>query len=473
MFSRLLLLFATLYTTGALAQPVPSPTVLGSGTTVIANGGATPRTLSAWFGDQVNVLGQGVAGNGSTNDATTLLAAVSLAQTAGKTLIVPPPTSSYLLNSNVTAPMGDLFVNVSPGYVASGAGLLQFDNQIPFQHPHVFSFNLLSKTYGAAWNGYSNVMQNASVAIQNGTTAAVVAVYGEGLSYVPYSGYNDSWGANFVGGCMVAASACFGTEIDVIAGGAGTSSKGLSLNAVNSGGAFQPQVALFVTANNSTSAWLTGVIFDGSSGNNPVSGGLIQSTYGAGSTIVVTPNKFIDFTSASAVTDEIDLPSFQVQATNASMASRISVRSGTVATGSPTNAARITAIPPYGSGALTAIDLTLEPTGTGILWGQNGSGLLFEATGGGTTYPLFNSTTGNGAQLLIGGTVGNLILAKSSAHAAGDTINFPIIPTTPGIPTGTVGSTGQAAISINTSSHKFCHSEGAGTWYDATGAACS
>lgn len=44
---------------------------------------------------------------------------------------------------------------------------------------------------------------------------------------------------------------------------------------------------------------------------------------------------------------------------------------------------------------------------------------------------------------------------------------------TPGVPTGTAGSNAQPALTINTNSHKLCHSEGGGTWYDATGASCS
>jgi hypothetical protein len=77
-----------------------------------------------------------------------------------------------------------------------------------------------------------------------------------------------------------------------------------------------------------------------------------------------------------------------------------------------------------------------------------------------------------GASLQLFCSTGNIILGGVTL-ATTATTGFAMIPTAPGIFTGTVGAAGQAAIGINTASHKLCHSEGGGVWYDAEGASCS
>lgn len=407
MLKRIVVGTALLLSTPVVADPWPYGPSIGSGTTNIittntatATNGLNSQTLSAWLGQQsVNVLGQNVTGDGTTDDKANLLIAAGVAQSTGNILFIPTPVSSYKLNTDLMPAAGDLFARVSPGYVTSGTGLLKFDNQIPFQHPYVFSFDLLSKTYGAAWNGYSNVFQTASVVTQNGTTAAVVAVYGEGITNVPFASLNDAWGANFVCAAMVTASACFGVEIDVVAEATGTASKGLSINGV---GPFQPNQALYITANNSTSAWQVGIVFSGASNNNPVTGALIGSTFGGGSTVVVKPTKFFDFITAQASSAELDFPSFQIGASAISPLTRLQVLAGTTATGSPGNAAKLQIISASGAGTTNG-DMSLSALGNGAVWLRNSAGgtlANFSGPASGSIANDFGATS-----VIAGGTV--------------------------------------------------------------------
>jgi hypothetical protein len=91
--------------------------------------------------------------------------------------------------------------------------------------------------------------------------------------------------------------------------------------------------------------------------------------------------------------------------------------------------------------------------------------------GNGVTLNVTCSSAAN--QITIGSTTINTILGAGAALTTTSTLGFPQIPTIPGVATSTVGALGKAVIYINSTSHKLCHSEGGGIWYDATGAACT
>jgi hypothetical protein len=518
----------------SVSSACPSPTynnltvggtLTGGGVT--ATGGLSARPLSAWFGDTVNALGQNVTGNGSTGDAAALLAAATLAESTGNTLVIPTPAASYLLGSTVTVPSGNIESIISPGYLVSGSGKLDFSNSIPYQETPNFSYNLLSMTYGAATNGYINVFQSANVAIQNGTTAATVAVFGEGISNVPTSGNNAAWGGNFVGVANATGATTWATENDCDFLASGATCFGQYLAAA---GSFSGGVALQIQGNNANAHWSYGILFSAGS-YEAVSGPLL---YINGSHESAT--KFVDFTQGVATADELDFPSFQVQSTNTSAVTRLSIKGG-VSTGDLSSSS-VQVIPAVGttttvgdltfgslgaghtyftsgatiganlnfdirdtggttvnhwylqgsstgnqmllgaSGTDSAVTMSIRPQGAGSVIFQNGDGImavLTAVTASSNSYPQLGAAVAGSSpvSLSVAGTSNNLLLGSGSALALSATTGFILHPTTAGIPTGTVGAAGQSAIVVNTSSHKICHSEGGGTWYDAEGAACS
>jgi hypothetical protein len=63
----------------------------------------------------------------------------------------------------------------------------------------------------------------------------------------------------------------------------------------------------------------------------------------------------------------------------------------------------------------------------------------------------------------------NLLGGGGSALATVATAGFPLLPTMAGMPTGTVGALGKAAVVIDTTDNKICWSTGGGTWKCAAG----
>lgn len=122
------------------------------------------------------------------------------------------------------------------------------------------------------------------------------------------------------------------------------------------------------------------------------------------------------------------------------------------------------------------VTANLRMAGAGSFIVQNGGQIIAQFSAStsltGTRFAFQAGGLGNIANITTGGTGGTLTLG-SGVLANNFTTGGVGLPTTSGVPTGTVGGAGNAVILINNTSHKICHSEGGGTWFDAEGAACS
>ena len=124
-----------------------------------------------------------------------------------------------------------------------------------------------------------------------------------------------------------------------------------------------------------------------------------------------------------------------------------------------------------GMGVLTLATLNL-PSG-GSVWSANPTGTqtLTEVNGAGTGLTAALTATQN-TEIQIGSGL-NTLIGSGSALATNATTGLPLLPTTTGAPTGTIGAAGQSAYVVRTDNHKICHSEGGGTWYYADGTSCT
>jgi hypothetical protein len=114
----------------------------------------------------------------------------------------------------------------------------------------------------------------------------------------------------------------------------------------------------------------------------------------------------------------------------------------------------------------TQLGLTLGAAGTGA--NSNGQVITLVArdssnTRQNCTESLLALTAG--ATMVVNCATGNIILGSGSALATTSTLNFPMIPTMPGLPTGSVGGSGQAPIVVDSTDNKLCWSSaGGGVW---------
>ena len=80
---------------------------LTAATTVTTGAGTAARTLSARFGEVLNVKDYGAFGDGVTNDRFAISAALTAASTGNiKTVYFPPSANPYMCGPNVTVPSG-------------------------------------------------------------------------------------------------------------------------------------------------------------------------------------------------------------------------------------------------------------------------------------------------------------------------------------------------------------------------------
>lgn len=498
----------------------------GSGSPVTATGGTTPITLGDWLGQQVNAPSQGVLANGTTDNAALLATAAALAVSTGKPLVLPSSgVSSYLLNSDVTVPAGNFYLQRDPGAAFSGAGFLRLDNVVPYQVTPVTGMTVGSYSFDSTFNGYSNIFANGTVAKNNGTTAPVVAVFGEGI--VTAAGA-PAWGGNFVGVNTAIGGTAWAIEANPVNLGDGASTVYGLYDACS--GSAQCADALHVQANNANANFKNGITFNGLN-FNPVTGSLIFAQGTNWNTA-----KGLDLFNATFTTAEISTQTFRVDATpvmtngsgiatrgsngtnpfvyafgngtaaagaNLNLASPVSIRLSTGTVPTPDTQMQILAtaaavdywtftggtasnIVMAAAGTDANINVTMRSAGTGGFIFTDGSshGLLTlgAPSSAANKISLNAANTGNPVTFSCSGDAscgvkisppGNTLFGPGTAKSLSDTTGFLQIQTMAGIPTGVTGAAGQASIIINTSSHKLCHSEGGGTWFDATGAACT
>ena len=313
------------------------------------------------------------------------------------------PAGAYKFASNVVVPVKDSTITSAPG-VTFTTGLLDQSNIITsIGASPIFGFFTQYRTAGSAYNGYGNIAGISSVLIGNTSSAATVALYGNGV--VNATG-NRSWGIN--AGCYVlAAGTGIAAEFDSNNNFAGGLAYGVSINAVGT----QTSEAAIVISNNSAAVnFKYGISFNNANGGVAIGNSAIYMNVGS---VPYFINVNGTFTSA-----ELNLPSFVVGATTPSVNSILRVLGS--ASGTPTMAA---------IGGATNATINLQGKGTGgvsLLAGDttskvqvNTTGLGFfgttpaaQGTGYGTPTSIAKTASlpGTGATLAqVGGTLAALI----------------------------------------------------------------
>lgn len=103
----------------------------------------------------LNVIDFGATGDGSTNDATAIAAAVAAA--AGKTLYFPKPTSSYKISSNINKPSGAISVIIDPGVTFTGTGRMFAIDGNTYHDYTGTTFSQSRSDVGVAGRGYAGL----------------------------------------------------------------------------------------------------------------------------------------------------------------------------------------------------------------------------------------------------------------------------------------------------------------------------
>lgn len=333
--------------------------------------GAMTSTVSAKLSDE----------NSATNFSLTNL----FANTVGLLTI---PYDAYSVASNITPAAMDLALRIDPAATFTGAGLLKMDSQIPFQSTPVLSLDLVRKTIDSNYSGYGNVFLRAAYIKSTVATVPCVAVFG-GAESTAASG--KSWGGNFVSYARSSSATAIGAEINCGADTAGGVAYGLVIAAANT----QPcTAAIQIQANASAAQFTNGINFDWDATDGCVTGSIIRLA-GVGSATAAYFIRATDITFSSA---EIDLPSFSVEATPASVTNNIHVTAA-AASGSPVLKFR---------GGDTNVNGSITCQGNGVLVFTNNSKEQFR----------IQSTSADDSLQVVAGTGGGTLSVRGSSTNA-------------------------------------------------------
>jgi hypothetical protein len=310
--------------------------------------GAETTTVQTKLRESVSVMDFGAVGDGVT-DALLAFDTMSVSTVKQQTI----PDGTYALTADWTPAVQNVSIEAAGGVSFSGVGKVDFGLLVPFQARPIWAQKLIRKTYDTSWTGGGNVFQLASYATTETTDLYtdgynVVAVYGGGDA----KGAGSSvWGGNFVAYANNATAKSIGIELNCGTLVAGGLAYGL---VIASAGNAAVQNAIQVQANNAASAFDNGIEMRFRAGSGGFTGSIF-TVVGQGDAFS-TCASFLKVTQAVATGAEIDLPSFIVEATQASTVNRISIRGA--ATGSP---ARINV-----SGTDAAIGTQMHTKGTGV-----------------------------------------------------------------------------------------------------------
>ena len=114
---------------------------------------------------------------------------------------------------STSTPIGNI-IELNPTLSQTGAGHLRFDNLYPAGPPPIYSMDYHGNTYGPSYNFYANVYQDTQLAVQQGTSAAIVADAPWGIMDAATG--TSVWGMN--NACFVSINnggVCYGQETDV------------------------------------------------------------------------------------------------------------------------------------------------------------------------------------------------------------------------------------------------------------------
>jgi hypothetical protein len=234
-------------------------------------------------------------------------------------------------------------------------------NIVPFQGAPQQVDNFYSRSYGSEVNSFANVFAVGVVAQTTSTSAAIVAQFGEGVANANLS---RAWGGNFVGVATASGASALGVEVDAVATAAGALSYGV---VIASAGSAAAQAAIQIQSNNTVSAFVDGIKFNGSV--QGVTGSLITATGGISAQFGINLG-------GTYSTNEILTPSFRVDATPGSINAGVIIKGS--ASGNPS-------IGPQGVGGSPATNsnMSVASLGTGkvqLVTGGSGGTVQVEVT---------------------------------------------------------------------------------------------
>lgn len=256
-----------------------------------ATGSTTPRSLADRAADTANVLDHTADATGVLTSDTAFTNAVA----AGKH--VEAPAGTYNLAVSVVPALADSRISIDPQTDFSSATFdLSNLTRAIGAGPNIAS-ELIFKDVDTAFDSYEHVI-GQSIFMQGNTIGAkTVGLYAN--AEVAIAGHS-AFGAN-IGTFVTAAGTGVALEIDSHLTHASGIATALAVDAV---GAFPSEVAIVIQPNSATAWFKTGISFN-NSGDQVVSGSCIRFNLG-------TAARFIEASSGTFTTAEIELPSLIV-----------------------------------------------------------------------------------------------------------------------------------------------------------------
>ena len=340
-----------------------------------------------------------------TNDAGTAIASLFSTGSGIRTM----QAGTYKLASNVTPVVDDVIFIADIDTAFTGAGKVDLVGFTPYQGGPgpVWANMLFSKTYGSSWLTQGNIFQIGSHVKSSVSAVPVVAIWGSGETIAAGS---KAWGMNAVGIASYAGTNSIAIEVDAVCTVAGANAYGVVVTTAGAGG--QAVNALQISANTLASQWVDGITFQYRATENCVSDTLINvvGDPGSGNTSL----RFIRAANIRFTAAEIDLPSFKVGATPATVDGHLQIVASTG--GNPKLSALATSadsnlqIQSKGAGSVQLVDgsanvrFSVDSTGVGFF----GVAPVARSTGWGTPTGSAMLTNFPGATATLAQTSGTL-----------------------------------------------------------------
>lgn len=304
-----------------------------------AGTGAATTNVQAKLRESTSAADLGADTSGAASVVTPLTNL--FAQTIGLLTIT---AGTYNVAADVTPAARDIALQIDPKAVFTGSGKLRLNNQIPFQATPVASLDLVRKTFDSSWDTTGNIFMRAAYAVSELSTRAVVAVFGAGEAT---AAGGRIWGGNFVAYARNASATAIGVEINCGADTVGGTAYGLVIASANT----QPvAAAIQIQSNDAACQFANGINFNWRATEGLLTGAVLRVTGDTGA----TSQRLLYATSVAFSSAEIDIPSFVVAATPATVDARIAV------TASSSTTARV------GVNAVSAnATVQIRPKGTG------------------------------------------------------------------------------------------------------------
>lgn len=291
--------------------------VATSGSAADLSGVLSAARLPAWVAPQADPRAYGADPTGVSDSTAAIAAAV--AASGSQPLRVHAGT--YSLASNVAIPATpNIVLDLAPAATYTGAGRVKMDALFPTSWPAVLAYDFRRLELGAGWaDSYFNIFNRASYVKNTGTSAALVAWYGEGEST---GAGRPAWAGNFVGVGRSAGAVAWSIEANPVSFDPSATVYGVD---VRSSGTAPSTVAYRVGVNNAASGFKYLHYIDATS-FNPINYGLGAVLHVAGSNLSAYAG--INLASARFSNTELNLPSVRVGATRTTPTTRALIMGG-------------------------------------------------------------------------------------------------------------------------------------------------